>query len=148
MVHPQTWRFKMVATRLEQGEVIAYPTEGVWGLGCLPENRLAVDRILLMRQRSWRQGLILVGASFEQVKVISVKSLRLSVRCFGKPGLALSPILYPAASESLTGLPAKAIRWRYGFPHILWCRGFVIVWDNPSSRLQRTLVAKNQHCRS
>ena len=68
MVHPQTWRFKMVATRLEQGEVIAYPTEGVWGLGCLPENRLAVDRILLMKQRSWRQGLILVGASFEQVE--------------------------------------------------------------------------------
>jgi tRNA A37 threonylcarbamoyladenosine synthetase subunit TsaC/SUA5/YrdC len=37
MAHPQTWRFEMVATRLQQGDVIAYPTEGVWGLGCLPE---------------------------------------------------------------------------------------------------------------
>ena len=68
MPHPQTWRYKMIATRLEQGEVIAYPTEGVWGLGCLPEKRAAVDRILSMKQRSWQQGLILAAASFEQVE--------------------------------------------------------------------------------
>jgi L-threonylcarbamoyladenylate synthase len=68
MPKPQSWRYKMVATRLQQGAVIAYPTEGVWGLGCLPEDPEAVNRILSMKQRSWRQGLILVGASFEQVE--------------------------------------------------------------------------------
>lgn len=64
--HPQAWRMKLVAQRILAGDVIAYPTEGVWGLGCLPENEEAVARILALKQRSWEQGLILAAASIEQ----------------------------------------------------------------------------------
>lgn len=46
--------------------VIAYPTEGVWGLGCLVDSRPAVQRILDLKQRSWQEGLILVGATLNQ----------------------------------------------------------------------------------
>lgn len=60
------WRFKMVATRLREGQVIAYPTEGVWGLGCVPENLQAVNRILALKHRAWQQGLILVASSIAQ----------------------------------------------------------------------------------
>jgi NAD(P)-dependent dehydrogenase (short-subunit alcohol dehydrogenase family) len=41
------------------GGVIAYPTEAVFGLGCLPRDRRAVMRVLAIKRRSWRKGLIL-----------------------------------------------------------------------------------------
>lgn len=49
------------------GGVIAYPTEAVFGLGCLPRDRKAVRRVLAIKRRSWRKGLILIGADFEQL---------------------------------------------------------------------------------
>ncbi|MBB3169804.1 L-threonylcarbamoyladenylate synthase [Simiduia aestuariiviva] len=52
---------------LKDGGVIAYPTEGVWGLGCLPENEAAVLRILALKQRPVEKGLILVAARQDQV---------------------------------------------------------------------------------
>ena len=61
------WRSKLVAAKLRNHEVIAYPTEGVWGLGCIPESMEAVSRILAMKGRSWEQGLILVASTMEQV---------------------------------------------------------------------------------
>ena len=45
---------------LRQGGVIAYPTEGVFGLGCLPDDHEAVGRILAMKRRDPAMGLILV----------------------------------------------------------------------------------------
>lgn len=56
----------MAATRASEillgGGVIAYPTEGVFGLGCLPDDVDAVARILFIKQRSPRKGLILIAA--------------------------------------------------------------------------------------
>ena len=65
---PQAWRIKLVVQRLNEGAVIAYPTEGVWGLGCVPENYLGVQRILAMKQRTMDQGLILVAGDVSQVE--------------------------------------------------------------------------------
>ncbi len=50
------------------GGVIAYPTEAVFGLGCLPRDRGAVERVLAIKRRSWRKGLILIAASTEQLE--------------------------------------------------------------------------------
>jgi L-threonylcarbamoyladenylate synthase len=50
------------------GGVIAYPTEGVWGLGCDPWNVEAVFKILKIKNRSWQKGLILVASDIDQVK--------------------------------------------------------------------------------
>jgi L-threonylcarbamoyladenylate synthase len=50
------------------GGVIAYPTEAVFGLGCLPRARAAVLRVLAIKRRSWRKGLILIGANLAQVE--------------------------------------------------------------------------------
>lgn len=47
---------------ITQGGVIAYPTEGVFGLGCLPDDPWAVQRILSIKNRHVSQGLILIGA--------------------------------------------------------------------------------------
>jgi L-threonylcarbamoyladenylate synthase len=60
------WRLNLIARTLDQGGVIAYPTEGVWGLGCLPESSSGAAQILWLKQRSLHQGLLLVGADQAQ----------------------------------------------------------------------------------
>ncbi|WP_256645866.1 Sua5/YciO/YrdC/YwlC family protein [Thermomonas paludicola] len=52
---------------LQTGGVIAYPTEGVWGLGCDPRNEAAVLRLLALKQREVAKGLILIAASEAQL---------------------------------------------------------------------------------
>jgi L-threonylcarbamoyladenylate synthase len=61
------FRIRHAARILKQGGVIAYPTEAVFGLGCDPRNPAAVDKLLQLKQRSWRKGLILIAANFSQV---------------------------------------------------------------------------------
>lgn len=53
-------------SRLQAGEVIAYPTEAVWGLGCDPNNEVAVRALLRLKRRPVEKGLILVAASIDQ----------------------------------------------------------------------------------
>lgn len=53
---------------LRSGDVIAYPTEAVWGFGCDPFNAGAVQRTLLMKQRPESKGLILVVADMAQIQ--------------------------------------------------------------------------------
>lgn len=60
-VTPLAGRLALAAKALVQGQVLAYPTEAVWGLGCLPQNRHAVARILALKKRSADKGLILVS---------------------------------------------------------------------------------------
>jgi L-threonylcarbamoyladenylate synthase len=62
------WHIKRAAAILHQGGIVAYPSEGVWGLGCDPANGEAVQRLLALKQRAWHKGLILIAASFEQVR--------------------------------------------------------------------------------
>lgn len=52
---------------LAQQGVIAYPTEAVWGYGCDPFSAVAVGRLLTLKQRDWRKGVILVAADEEQL---------------------------------------------------------------------------------
>jgi len=46
---------------LEQGGVIAYVTDTVWGLGCLPENENAVRKIYDIKRRESQKPLILMS---------------------------------------------------------------------------------------
>lgn len=61
------WHIKRAAAILHQGGIVAYPTEGVWGLSCDPGNAEAVLRLLALKQRPWHKGLILIAAGFEQL---------------------------------------------------------------------------------
>jgi len=53
---------------LREGDVLAYPTEGVFGLGCDPDDRVAFERIFAMKRRPPEQGVLLIAADFEQVR--------------------------------------------------------------------------------
>jgi L-threonylcarbamoyladenylate synthase len=53
---------------LKSGGVIAYPTESIYGLGCDPDNRRAVQRILRLKGRPQRKGLILVADELDKLR--------------------------------------------------------------------------------
>lgn len=55
---------------LRRGGVIAYPTEGVWGLGCDPFDQAAVLRLLAIKQRPVDKGLILIAGTLAQLERI------------------------------------------------------------------------------
>lgn len=56
---------------LIRGGVLAYPTEGVWGLGCIPFDGEAVHRLLAIKRRPVEKGLILVGADAAQFDAVA-----------------------------------------------------------------------------
>lgn len=62
------FRLRLAARLLRGGGIVAYPTEGVYGLGCDPLNPLAVQRVLQLKGRSARKGLILIAADYAQVR--------------------------------------------------------------------------------
>lgn len=55
------------AAALRAGGVIAYPTEGVYGLGCDPHDAAAFAHLFALKQRPATQGVLLLAADFEQV---------------------------------------------------------------------------------
>lgn len=59
--------FSSCLTALTQGEVIAYPTEAVFGLGCDPDDEHAVHQLLTLKQRPIEKGLILIAANYQQL---------------------------------------------------------------------------------
>jgi L-threonylcarbamoyladenylate synthase len=58
---------KRAARILQSGGVVAYPTEGVFGLGCLPDDFVAVSRVLAIKERDPALGLVLIATDIEQL---------------------------------------------------------------------------------
>lgn len=58
----------LAADVLLGGGVIAYPTEGVFGLGCLPDMPSALKRLLTIKRRDPTKGLILLASSRSQLE--------------------------------------------------------------------------------
>lgn len=56
--------------QLQYGEVIAYPTEAVWGLGCDPYQQSAFLKILALKQRPIEKGVILLASDIQQISFL------------------------------------------------------------------------------
>ena len=65
-VIPNKNELRKAARILRCGGVIAYPTESCFGLGCDPKNLQAVRRLLMLKRRSYRKGLILIASNVQQ----------------------------------------------------------------------------------
>jgi L-threonylcarbamoyladenylate synthase len=61
-------RLRQAATILRAGGVVAYPTEAVYGLGCDPRQRAAVERLRTLKRRPGLKGFILIAAHFHQLR--------------------------------------------------------------------------------
>lgn len=54
---------------LHNKNVIAYPTESMFGLGCDPTSEEAVKKLLYLKNRTVEKGFILVASNFNQIKM-------------------------------------------------------------------------------
>lgn len=61
------WHIRHAVHILKQGGIIAYPTEAVFGLGCLPDKPESIQRLLQIKQRPIEKGLILLADNLEQL---------------------------------------------------------------------------------
>lgn len=52
---------------LKEGQLLAYPTESVWGIGCDAYDKAAVQRILDIKQRPQAKGMIVITDSAERL---------------------------------------------------------------------------------
>ena len=83
--------------------IFAYPTEAVYGLGCDPDSEEAVQKILLLKKRPIKKGLILIASNFSQVEKY-LKPLNKSQQAFTVP--SETTYIFPALESTpkwLTG---------------------------------------------
>lgn len=56
-----------IVKALHQHQVIAYPSESVFSLGCDPSSEKAIKSLLSLKKRSWEKGFILVASHYNQL---------------------------------------------------------------------------------
>ena len=90
-------QLKKAAMLIREGGVVAYPTEGVYGLGCDPLNKVAVERLLTLKQRDISKGLIVIGANWQQLQPLTKPVFASQLKKVEK---AIGPItwLFPASA--------------------------------------------------
>lgn len=68
-----SYRFRIdhAARVIVNGGIVAYPTEAVYGIGCLPDDPFALDRVIAIKQRDAGKGLIVVAATIEQLEPLA-----------------------------------------------------------------------------
>lgn len=67
-LHRAYTSYRRIARYLGRGGLIAYPTESCYGLGCDPSSRAAVQKLLRLKLRPQRKGLILIASEYRQLK--------------------------------------------------------------------------------
>lgn len=100
------WHLQKAARILNNGGVIAYPTEAVFGLGCRPWDAGAVARILTLKRRDPERGLIVIAAETEQLEPL------IDSNC----GISMDEVLRTWPGPVTWVIPA-----RHGIPR--WLRG-------------------------
>lgn len=65
--HPEPRKIARAAEALSRGEIIAYPTDTVYGLGCDPTNKKAVERLYQIKQLRADQPLAFVCPDLSEI---------------------------------------------------------------------------------
>jgi L-threonylcarbamoyladenylate synthase len=65
---PENFHLQQAVISLKAGGVIAYPTEGVWGLGCLWTDEAAINEILRLKQRPLEKGMIVLCSQLSDIE--------------------------------------------------------------------------------
>ncbi len=117
------------AQYLTQGDVLAYPTEAVWGLGCDPFNEQAFHEILRLKQRPIEKGVILLAGDISQVEHLLDEldpDIRRKLFKVGHSAASMSAPRHGYCrsihSKFPLGLQVNIIRWLFGclITHFVW----------------------------
>ncbi len=58
---------KIINETLKRGGIVAYVTDTVWGVGCLPDNKIGVEKIYELKHRDTSKPLILMADKVENL---------------------------------------------------------------------------------
>ena len=94
------------ATWLKKGQLLAYPTESVWGIGCDPFNKQAVMRLLDIKQRPIEKGMIVVTDS----------PSRLTALLEGLTAVERQTVLDSWQADSINAIAKQAHTWLLPIP--------------------------------
>lgn len=64
----------LIVKSLKKGEVIVYPTDTIYGLGCLASNAKAIKKIKLIKKRDSNKPLLILVSSLSMAKRYSIIS--------------------------------------------------------------------------
>lgn len=88
MHHPEPRKIRRAVDALERGEVIAYPTDTVYGLGCDLFNKKAIDRVYQIKQIPKKQKLTFICPDLSDIArfaIVDNKQYRLLRRVLPGP---------------------------------------------------------------
>jgi L-threonylcarbamoyladenylate synthase len=87
---------------LRKGDIILYPSDTIWGLGCDARNEKAIDKIIDLKQRPDNKSFIVLISKIEQLSeyVIEVPEIAWNLVEFAEKPLT---VIYPKGKS----LPAK-----------------------------------------
>ena len=67
---------KLIADKITQGKIFAYPTESVFGIGCDALNNHSIEKVIKFKGRDYSKGLIVISDDTEKLKSFIEKKLR------------------------------------------------------------------------
>ena len=59
---------KLIADKITQGKIFAYPTESVFGIGCDALNNHSIEKVIKFKGRDYSKGLIVISDDTEKLK--------------------------------------------------------------------------------
>lgn len=105
--HPNPRNIKLAVERLKAGDVIAYPTDTVYGLGCDLENKKALERLYALKELPKNHPPTFLCADLSEVSryaLISNTAFRLMKRILPGP--------YTVVLEAAHGVPHMLLNKR------------------------------------
>ncbi len=124
---PTPENIRRAAAALQAGEVIAYPTETVYGLGVDPFDEAALARLYAVKQRDDKNPVLLIAAGKSQIDAIATLTSKAQVYADAFWSGPLSMLL-PAAQrlpDSLRSADGKiCVRWTSHPIATLLCNAF------------------------
>lgn len=108
------YRLREAARRLHGGEIVAYPTEAVYGLGCDPRQPQALERLIAIKGRAARKGFIVIAsrlAWLEELAILPQGPMRQAILDSWPGPVTWVLPAHPGLPEMLTGeRPTLAVR--------------------------------------
>jgi tRNA threonylcarbamoyl adenosine modification protein (Sua5/YciO/YrdC/YwlC family) len=92
--HPEPRKIQRAVDALNAGELIAYPTDTVYGLGCDLQNKAAVDRLYQLKNMPRTQALALICVDLSDISryvIVENKAYRLLKRLLPGPYTCILP---------------------------------------------------------
>ena len=66
------YRLREAVRRLRRGELVAYPTEAVYGLGCDPRQPKALKRLMELKGRAAHKGFIVIASRLTWLEELAI----------------------------------------------------------------------------